>query len=137
MGKITRGYLKQDFEINLDVEKLADYIASKIVEAIESEKTEDKQTFTDVEVDESYFEGGELVITGSYETAYENWYCRATLESPEENETNYEGIEGWGDGILCTLPQELKELVSVSKIRASEDMTTPCHLYDPDDYYED
>lgn len=136
MGTWTNGYLTQNFEIRLDVCKLRDYIEEKIVEAIESEKTKGRQTFTDVEIYESYFEEDELVITGSYETAYKHWHCRATLESPEEDETEYEGIEGWGDkSLLYALPECLKGLITVSEIDANEEMVS-FHEYDPDDYYD-
>ena len=121
MGRRGTGYLRQNFKITLDVDKLCDYLSEMVVKAIESEKTRGKQTFTDVEADEAYFEGGEFFMTGKYDTAFESWHCDATLESPAENELEYEGIEGWGDGLLCMLPDNLKELITVSTIKASED----------------
>ena len=137
MGKWTSGYLTQNFEIRLDVDKLREFLTDKVLEAIEDEKTNGKQTFTDVELDESFFEDGELVITGSYDTAFKHWHCRATLESPEEDETEYEGIDGLGDGtFLYALPDALKGLVTVNASIANEDMVE-FHGYDPDDYYED
>ena len=123
MGVIEgKGYLKQNFKITLDVDKLCDYLSDLIVKAIEDEKTCGKQTFTDVEIDEAYFDANEFVVTGNYETAFKSWHCDATLESPEENELEYEGIEGWGDGsFLYALSDNLKELITVDKVKAGED----------------
>ena len=122
MGKWTKGYLTQNFEIRLDMGKLHDYIAEQIIKAIEDEKTAGRQTFTDVEVDDIDVDGDILMITGSYDTAFMHWSCAATLESPAEDDLEYEGIEGWGDNILCMLPDNLKELIEVDEINANEDM---------------
>lgn len=129
MGRTTRGTLTQNFKIRLDITKLREYLEEQIIKAIESEKTKGKQTFTDVEIVDSDYDSDFLDITGSYDTAFENWYCRATLEEPEEDITEYEGIEGWGDGLLCELPDVLKELITVDEIEAGVD-DVEYHDYD-------
>lgn len=137
MGKWTKGYLTQNFEIRLDIEKLTNYISDQIVKAIESEKTKGRQTFTDVEVDDVDVSGDYVTITGSYDTAFEHWSCAATLESPAEDETEYEGIEGWDDGLLCMLPDNLKELIKVDEVKANEDMVEFQEPEPPDYWYEE
>lgn len=137
MGKRGSGILTQDFEIRLDLSKLHEYIADQILKAIESEKTRGKQTFTKIKMDDVDIEGDILSITGSYDTAFESWYCAATLESPEENELEYEGIEGWGDGILCMLPENIKKMIEVYEITANEGMIRFHEPEIPDCWYED
>ena len=137
MGTRGKGYLKQNFEIRLDMTKLTDYIADQIVKAIESEKTQGKQTFTDVEINDAEIDGDALTITGNYDTAFESWYCAATLEEPEENELEYEGIEGWGNGLLCMLPDNLKNLIEVSEVVANEEMIEFDEPEIPECWYED
>ena len=137
MGRRSSGYLKQNFEIRLDLEKLYDYIAEQIVKAIESEKTQGKQTFTDVDISDIDIDGDYLELRGSYDTAYEHWHCNATLESPEENDYEYESIEGWGDkSLLSELPDNLKELITVHEVNANEEMTE-IKEPTPPSWYED
>ena len=137
MGTTGNGYLTQKFEIRLDMSKLSEYITDQIVKAIQDEKTNGRHTFTDVEVDDYYVDGDALTITGSYDTAFKSWHCDATLESPEENELEYEGIEGWGDGLLCMLPDKLKDLIEIYEVTANEGMIRFHEPEIPECWYED
>ena len=137
MGKWTKGYLTQHFEIRLDLEKLHEYIADQVIKVIESEESKGRRIFTSVEMDDVDIDGDILMITGSYDTAFESWHCDATLESPAENELEYEGIEGWGDGLLCMLPDNLKEIIEVYEVTANEDMISFHEPEIPECWYED
>lgn len=110
------GRLRQTFRIRLDVEKLAEYIAEKIVAEIGSEKC-----FDDVEYDEAVFEDySYLLITGGYDTNYIHYWCNATLECPPEDEIDREFI-GDVDWFLKGLPDEIKNCVSVNEVQEDEE----------------
>ena len=72
MGKTTTGWLKYNYKIQIDLEKLMESIVDKL----------------GIEYDEYYLEDNKMVIEGTEECGYKNWYCRATLECPEEDETD-------------------------------------------------
>lgn len=116
MGTTNKGYLTQNFKIRLDVENLANMIAEQIKKTIAEDKS-----FSNVEIDEDYFEDDELVITGSYVTGFEHWHCDRTLESPEEDEMErkYIGNHPW---LIADLPKEIKENISILEVKEDDDM---------------
>ena len=70
MGTTSSGTLRYGYKAKVDLETVVDAIASKLYGDL-----------YDWELD-----GNELIMEMSHETHYSAWYCRATLESPEENE---------------------------------------------------
>lgn len=118
MGTIDRGYLSQDFRIRLDVQNLAYMIAEQLKKTI----AEDKE-LSDVDIDESYFEADELVITGSYQTRYEHSHWDRTLETPEEDVVN-RGYIGDHPSLIADLPKEIKENLSIIEVNEDDDMVT-------------
>lgn len=119
MGKAS-GVLRQKFKIQLDVEKLSDFIADKVIETIRNEKDRKGNTIFDAELDEAYFDIDKLVITGSYDTGYTSYFCPATRWEPAEYdlEREYIGKDPW---ILSNLPKEIKDLLTVSDVDEDED----------------
>ena len=115
MGRTTKGTLTQKFKIEIDVEELREYIVDQIVKSIQKD-----EAFKDLEIDESYFDYDTLCITGNYDTGFTNWYCKATLESPEEDETEREYI-GKSDWLLDEIPKEIKDLIKVQDVEEDED----------------
>ena len=115
MGRTTKGMLTQTFKIEIDVEELREYIVDHIVKSIQA-----GNEFKDLEIDESYFDFDKLCIKGNYDTGYTHWHCKATLESPEENETEREYI-GKSDWLLDEIPKEIKDLIKVQDVEEDED----------------
>lgn len=75
MGR-TKGTVTLHYRIKVDLLELARIIAREFSgELVDN----------DIEVEDF-----ELIIPMSHETKYEAWYCRATMESPEENEVDLE-----------------------------------------------
>ena len=70
MGQRSSGKLRYGYKVKVDLESIVNAIASKLYGDL-----------YDWELD-----GSELIMEMSHETHYSAWYCRATLESPEENE---------------------------------------------------
>lgn len=72
----TKGTVTLHYRIKVDLLELARIIAREFSgELVDN----------DIEVEDF-----ELIIPMSHKTKYEAWYCRATLESPEENEVDLE-----------------------------------------------
>lgn len=69
MGSYSSVTAKYDYKVTIDLENLIDNIVSKFPGDFDWE-----------------LDGTEIVITGSAECRAKTWYCRATLESPEEYE---------------------------------------------------
>ena len=116
MGIRKKGVLTQNFEIRIDVENLSEYIAETIKKNIAEDKA-----FSNVEVVDSFFDGNELIITGSYDTKYESWYSRATLECPEEDEVEreYIGNHPW---IISTLPIDIYKHIRIDEVIEEDSM---------------
>lgn len=119
MGTTNKGYLTQNFKIRFGVEDLAFMIAEQIKNTIANDKA-----FSNVEIEESYFEDDELVINGSYVTRFEHWHCDRTLESPEEDEMEreYIGNHPW---LIADLPKEIKENISILEVKEDDDINYP------------
>ena len=100
----------------MDAESLAFFISEQIKKTIAEDKA-----FSDVDIEESYFEDDELVINGSYVTGFEYWHCERTLESPEEDEIErgYIGNHPW---LIVDLPKEIKENISILEVKEEDDM---------------
>ena len=120
--KETRGILRQKFCIELDMSKLQEYIADQVVKSIENIKYKHGKSVFDVDIDEFYFDDNEeLVIKGTYDTAFKSWYCRATRYEPEEYGIEREYIGEDGTGILDELPEELRNMVSVRYVEEKDE----------------
>ena len=116
MGIHRKGMLTQKFKIRCDVQNLAENIAEHIRKTISEDKS-----LSDVEIDESYFEDDELVVTGSYATDFEYWHYDQTLETPEENDID-RGYIGNAPWIIADLPKEIKENISILEVKEDDDM---------------
>ena len=115
----SRGTLRQDFIIRMGVGKLIDYITEQVTKTID-----DGKTFREVDIDESYIEDGEFVITGTYTTDYEHWWCRGTLESPPEDEVERACLDdGDNTWLLDNLPKEIRDCISITSIEEELDRT--------------
>lgn len=107
--------------------KMQEYLVDQIVKAIESEKDKQGRSIFDVDIDEAYFDMyDELRIDGSYDTAFEHWYCDATFYEPVEDELNREYLGADGVGLLDLLPEDIRKFVEVKEVVEDEkDMSFP------------
>ena len=135
------GVLTQKFEIELDIDKLVDFISEKIIKAIEEEKDKKGRCiFSDVELDECYTDDGKICIKGTYDTAYESWYSPETRYEPSEYEEERSCISDTdGEWMLCVLPENIRELIKVWSVKEDgEDVDY--HYQEPEEpeyWYED
>ena len=108
-----RGTLRQPFKIRVDIEKLADFIADKIIEQIASDKEIDS-----VDLDEWYVDDNTLIIDGIYEAPFRSIYTQATFWNPSEYDEERPYISGGDDSLLLSgLPKEIRDLVNIVEIQ--------------------
>ena len=106
------GTVRQPFKIKADLTPLIEYLTDRIIESV-------KDKDLDIEVDESYVDIDQLVITGSYDTPYEWTHYDGTLEDPPENDIDRTYL---GDIVPTPeLPEELKQLIKNIKVEEDED----------------
>ncbi len=79
----TRGTGRYDYTLSIDIEGIMNKILEKLVESKLAVEGRDGKPSADWE-----FDGTDLIINGTGKCEWKNWYCRATLEDPEENETH-------------------------------------------------
>ena len=115
----SRGSLTQPFRIEVDIEKLADYITDQILSRIADNKEIDC-----VDFDEWYLEDSNLVINGSYDAEYVSCYVPATRYEPAEYDCERPWIGDEGAGLLDTLPEDMRKLVSINKVTEDEENCT-------------
>jgi len=123
-----RGTLKQNFTIELNLEKLVEFIAEKIEEAISGDKA-----FDSVELDiDDIDDWCSVNLSGSYETEYTHSWCEATRLDPPEDDMDREFIGEDGVGLLDLLPENLRGLVDLRVIEDEENVEFNDYEADPD-----
>ena len=115
MSEIT-GTVTQKFRITLDIEKLTECIVDNILHQISCDKD-----ISSVDLDEYYTDGGNLEITGTYDTDFKSYYSPATRWEPAEEDMQRFYIGEDGVGLLDTLPENIRKLIDVSKVEEDED----------------
>lgn len=108
----TRGTVRQSFKIKADLTPLIEYLQERIIDSV-------KDDALDIEVDESYVDIDQLVITGCYDTPYSWEHYDATLLDPPEDDIDRAYL---GDITPePELPEELKSLIKNIRVEEDED----------------
>ena len=114
----TRGTLTQKFKIDIDFDKLMEYITNKVLEVIAEDKDIDS-----VELDEYYADIDHLTINGSYTAPCREYYARATRLDPPEYDIERPYIKDAEDQILKNISEDIREYLKVGCIDEDEDDT--------------
>ena len=109
----TRGTVEQPFKIRIDTDKLMNFIAETIEEAIR------KDGFDKVSLEADF--DPVLELSGPYETSFKSYYAPATRWEPAEYEMERESLEGAESYLLKSLPEQLRDLVDIVEIEENED----------------
>ena len=125
----SRGTLIQKFEIEVEIDKLLDYITDSILGSVKA--TDDIDS---VDFDEYYVKDTNLIIDGSYEADYESHYYEATRFDPAEYDCNRPWIGADGVGLLDSLPEDIRKFINISHVTEDEDQ---CDYKDNAPDYED
>ena len=104
----TRGTVSQPFKIRIDTDKLMNFIAETIEEAIS------KDGFEKVSVEADY--DPVLELSGSYETSYKSYYSPATRWEPAEYDLERKYLGGSENYLTNSLPEVLRSLVDIVEI---------------------
>ena len=121
MGTTSKGTVRISYRIKIDLNNLSEAIAKYFYGEIDG----------DIEVEDD-----ELIIPMSHETKYEAWHCKATLESPEENEVEFDepiDVDGANADIIYAL-NKLTSDYPIGEIDLDED---DYHFPEPYDPYDD
>lgn len=116
MGETT-GIVTQKFRINVDIDKLTEYIVDNILDQINKAK----EISFRVDLDEYYIEDDNLEIVGTYDTNFKSYYSPATRYEPAEEDMQRFYIGEDGVGLLDTLPEDIRKLIDISKVEEDED----------------
>lgn len=129
----TTGTVTQKFRINVDINKLTECIVDNILHQISCDKN-----ISSVDLDEYYTDGGDLEITGTYDTDFKSYYSPATRYEPAEEDMQRFYIGEDGVGLLDTLPENIRKLIDVSNVEEDEDDADyKCDEPDEDAIYEE
>lgn len=112
----TTGTVIQRFRITVDIDKLTEYIVDNILSQISTDKE-----VSSVDLDEYYTDGGDLEITGTYDTDFKSYYSPATRYEPAEEDMQRFYIGEDGVGLLDDLPENIRKLIDISKVEEDED----------------
>lgn len=112
----TTGTVTQKFRITLDIEKLTECIVDNILHQISCDKD-----ISSVDLDEYYFDGDSLEITGTYDTDFKSYYSPATRYEPAEEDMQRFYIGEDGVGLLDTLPEDIRKLIDIYNVEEEED----------------
>lgn len=108
----NRGRLRQPFKIEVDIDKLVDYITDQILANIN-----DDDEMISVDLDEWYTEDNTIVIDGSYDAYFRSIYTPATRYEPSDYEEESPSISDvdpqW---MLHGLPDEIVKNVRISRV---------------------
>mgnify|MGYP006872979457 FL=1 len=114
----TRGTLTQKFKIDIDFDKLMEYITDKVLEVIAEDKDIDS-----VELDEYYADIDHLTINGIYTAPCRKYYAPATRLDPPEYDIERPYIKNAEDQILKNISEDIREYLKVGCIDEDEDDT--------------
>ena len=105
-----RGTCTQKFCVKVDVEKLIDYLADKILA---------QATNVEYELDEAYVDVDQLIIKGIYSTPYKWSHYDETRYEPAEDEVEREYMAPMV--IPEDIPEEIRKLLKVVEVEEDED----------------
>lgn len=113
----TTGIVTQKFRITVDIAKLTEYIVDNILDQINKAK----EISFRVDLDEYYIEDDSLEIVGTYDTDFKSYYSPATRYEPAEEDMQRFYIGEDGVGLLDTLPENIRKLISICNVKENED----------------
>lgn len=109
----TRGTVIQNFNIRIDLERLTEFIAERIEQAIK-----DAGDFSNVDI--CVDSNVEMELSGNYETSYKAYFAKATRYDPPEYDIERDRLEGAENDLKNALPEPLRNLIEI-KIDEKED----------------
>ena len=104
----TRGTVSQPFKIRIDIDKLMNFIAETIEQAIS------KDGFENVSVEADFDPA--LELSGYYDTSYKSYYSPATRWEPAEYDLERKYLGGSESYLINSLPELLRDLVDIVEI---------------------
>ena len=111
----TRGTGKYEFELRVDLTRLVDAIIKSLADKKLINKTRDGKPLADWELDDT-----ELIISAFGRCRWKNYYCRATMLDPEEDET--ELFDTIDDADLSGIIKEVLEKITEPDINKAIDI---------------
>lgn len=108
---IDRGTCRQNFKIRVDISPLIEEMTENVLSIAQADAIDE------IELDESYVDGDELVIVGTYDTPYMWEHYDATLYDPPENDIE----RGYIDDLEPFIPANVKKYIKSIKVEESDD----------------